>query len=1757
MLTSGVANLDFVLADTGTCTAGNSMVAGQTCAVKVLFRPRFPGVRQGAVVLSSGSGMLASARLSGIGQGGLPVLMPGRITTVAGNGQWVYRADNVAATAASIFLPTGLAVDGAGNLFFCDSSNNRVRRVDAATGTITTVAGDGTPGSAGDSGPAASAELNNPSGLALDGAGDLYIADTGNNLIRRVDAISSTITTIAGKSGASGYAGDGGRAVNATLTSPQGVALTPAGDLVIADTGDAVVRLLTLANGQIQLLAGTGQAGYNGDGIAAITARLNSPWGVAVRADGAVAIADFGNERVRLVDASGNITTMAGTGQRGFSGDGDAASMAMLSEPAAVAFDPAGDLLIADSGNNRVRGVYGAGSTITTLAGNSSEEFAGDGGAASSASLYGPYALLFDPQGNIWISDMFHNRVRQINGSLLGISYPPMRVGKQSSPVAAAMYNAGNEKLTLAAPVLNQGALDPGTTTCGQAALAPMIFCNMGVAFAPTQVGQTVLGSVSWPSDAPNVTPVDDLSGQVLSVEPTSVALSADSNPGLLGHPITLTATVTSADTNRTGTVTFTEGNQVWCTAVPLSRAGTAPCVVPSLSLGSHTFSASYSGDDNNAASTAPSFTEVIKQQPALALAVSSSPAAVTSAITLTLSAVDQTGTPTGTVIFYDGATALATVSLNGAGVASLSTSALSVGTHNLSAQYSGDGANVAGTSNLVAEQITQATTITLLSSSSASVPVGTAIVFIATVLDEQGPAPTGSVQFTDGNGAGAPLLGVAPLTTNGTAAITISTLAPGLHRIIANYSGDTDDAPSTSAALGQTVQQIATITTLSGDSDPLNAGATLHLSASVILAPGATPDGALAGTVSFRDGATVLGAATLSANGQATLAVSNLPVGPHSLTGVFSGNTNYAAGTSAVLLEVVQQTPTQVAFSANSATTLVGKPVSFTVVVTSTTGVPSGTVLFRDGTGPNAGVVGSATLDANGRANLATERLTPGSHTIVAVYSGDANYLPATSAGLQQSVQLAQPVLTLSGPAQTVDAGTVVQLFAGLAAPGVAPTGTLTLLDGATATSTLPLGTSNTYVFSTATLTLGSHLLRMSYSGDAANASAISAAVTVVVQQAPSTTSLSASANPLTQGGLLSLTATVVSESPNLSGSVRFFDGPKLLGSAPLASNGSASFSAAGFGLGTHTLVAVYTGDTNHAGSNSGPFPELVVQSSSATLSSSNNPSASGQNVTFTAQVSGVGALVPTGAVTFRDNGALLATVPLHGGGATSFSTTALAVGTHTITVSYAGDTNFASAAAQLLQTVVNASTQVTISSSANPAIYGQPLILSANVVSNGGVATGNVVFTEGNAPIGSAPLNANGSAALSSVQFSPGSHIVEANYPGDGKASPSVSTPLLFVVKQTTVLAVQSDGSPTQTLSAVTFTAVLRNAGAAAATGTVSFAEGTTVLGTAPVDGNSRAAMTLPQMSAGTHVIVASYAGDGANFSSSSPSFTQVVQLRPTVITVTGSSTDAANPQQITLIAVVRGQGSLPPSGNVTFASGLVTLGVAAVDATGVAALTVIFEQKAEPVVATYAGDLSYAASQSSATTITAGEAAQFTLTVNVPTITLVTHQHASVNVSLGSVKGFSDTVALGCLGLPFAATCTFDRDQLKLGADGTAIATLIVDTGDPLGAGSGTNASLPSGRGTTLFCLLPAGLLLGLFGGSKARKAGLRLGAALGTVGALAIVFALTVGATGCSGLHTSGTPPGTYTFKVVGTGQGSGATQAQTVTLVVTQ
>jgi sugar lactone lactonase YvrE len=279
------------------------------------------------------------------------VAADGTISTVAGTGTRGFSGSGGPAVGARLDGPRGVAVDAAGNLLVADSNNHRIRRVLAATGVIEDVAGTGTAGST-DSATATSATLNAPSALAVAADGSVYVADTGGHRIRRF-TVGGAMTTVAG-TGTAGAGGDGGPATAAQLSSPSGLALAADGTLLVADTGNHRVRSLS-PGGTLSTLAGSGTPGFQGDHGPAVTARLTGPTAVAVTPAGVVLVADTGNHRVREVSTSGTITTRAGTGSAAYGGDGLAPRGADLLRPSGLALHPSGDLLVADLGNRRVR----------------------------------------------------------------------------------------------------------------------------------------------------------------------------------------------------------------------------------------------------------------------------------------------------------------------------------------------------------------------------------------------------------------------------------------------------------------------------------------------------------------------------------------------------------------------------------------------------------------------------------------------------------------------------------------------------------------------------------------------------------------------------------------------------------------------------------------------------------------------------------------------------------------------------------------------------------------------------------------------------------------------------------------------------------------------------------------------------------------------------------------------------------------------------------------------------------------------------------------------------------------------------------------------------------------------------------------------------------------------------------------------------------------------------------------------------------
>jgi uncharacterized protein (TIGR03437 family) len=391
------------------------------------------------------------------------------ISTIAGNGSRGYSGDSGPAPAAQLNQPAAVALDSKGNLYIADSANHCVRMVSG--GNITTVAGNGTSGYTGDGGAATKAELNNPAAVAVDSSGNVYIADTGNNVIRKVSG--GNISTFAGNVGNSGnppgYGGDGGPANNlgVLFSAPAAVTLDSAGNLYIADSGNGLIREVT--GGNINSVAGSGST----------ATKLTHPIGIAFDSAGNLYIADPGNRRVYQF-SNGTLTTIAGNGALTFAGDNGPATSAALNDPTGVAVDAVGNVYIADKFNSRIRKVSPAG-TITTVAGNGRLNYTGDGGSATQAALNFPNGVATDAAGNVYIADTTNNVIRMLQPVA-----PTITSGVTNAASGATMISAGALATVMgtnfasapvtAKPPLQTSLANVSVSVNGQ--LAPVVFVN-------------------------------------------------------------------------------------------------------------------------------------------------------------------------------------------------------------------------------------------------------------------------------------------------------------------------------------------------------------------------------------------------------------------------------------------------------------------------------------------------------------------------------------------------------------------------------------------------------------------------------------------------------------------------------------------------------------------------------------------------------------------------------------------------------------------------------------------------------------------------------------------------------------------------------------------------------------------------------------------------------------------------------------------------------------------------------------------------------------------------------------------------------------------------------------------------------------------------------------------------------------------------------------------------------------------------------
>lgn len=589
-----------------------------------------------------------------------------------------------------LLLPSAIAFDAQGNLYIVETANHVIRRIDN-TGNITTVAGTGIQGYGGDGGAASAAILDSPQGLVLD-ATNLYIADTHNHRIRRVNLSTGTISTFAGSSIA-GSSGDNGSASSATLDRPVALALDNKGDLYIADSGSHRIRRIDAASGWITTVAGVGTQGYDGDNRQAASALLDSPQGLAVDANGNLYIADTHNHRIRRIDTTGMMTTVAGTGAFGYAGDSGAAASARLALPQGITIDSEGNLYLADSANHRIRRVDGISGVITTLAGDGTQDFAGDNGTSVSASLNTPHAVALSPAGLVTVADTSNQRVRQISGTsiqtIVGLG-AANSVTLSLSGSASVAYGSGS--IVAALSSTNASGNVVFTDSSGATTTVPLSSSGAVFDTSTLSAGQHTIVA-SYGGDATHLA----AQSTPFSLAITPLSITAIISPASLSYGEPVPVFIGSLS----GLLSRDRAN------VSAAFAVDAPADAP---VGSYPVKVTLNGSaaGNYIIATLPTLT-ITKARTAVALkaataalgSATNADAGQTVLFTAHVTSV-TTGAPTGIISIYDGGTLLAAGSPDSSGNMTFAAATLGSGPHSLNATYSGDSNFLSSTSPTV-----------------------------------------------------------------------------------------------------------------------------------------------------------------------------------------------------------------------------------------------------------------------------------------------------------------------------------------------------------------------------------------------------------------------------------------------------------------------------------------------------------------------------------------------------------------------------------------------------------------------------------------------------------------------------------------------------------------------------------------------------------------------------------------------------------------------------------------------------------------------------------------------------------------------------------------------------------------------------------------------------------------------------------------------------------------------------------------------
>jgi alpha-tubulin suppressor-like RCC1 family protein/sugar lactone lactonase YvrE len=505
-----------------------------------------------------------------------------QIHTIAGTGVQGFSGDGGQAVNAQLYLTTGVTVDAGGNLIVSDLGNHRLRKI-FPTGVITTIAGTGVAGFSGDGGQATSAQLNQPVSAIVDAAGNIYFSDYSNHRVRRI-ATDGSITTIAG-TGVAGFSGDGGQATSAQFNLPLGLALDGAGALYVVDRSNKRVRKINLGTGVVTTIAGTGSGTFSGDGAAATSAGIDAIGTIVFDAAGNLYIADNANHRVRRVNTSGVISTFAGTGTMGFSGDGGQAASAQLNGPYGMRFDSQGNLFVATDGDNRIRMITPAG-VISSIGGNGTTTLAANGASPLSGSVRADVDIAIDAHGDLYLANIGINQIRKIT-----------RSGPPAPTIGTATAASHQITVSFTPAPFNGGAAVTGyTATCGSTtatgATSPIVVNGLvnGTPYTCTVFAANAVGNGPASAASNSVTP---------ALPTTTTSITSSLNPAVAAQTITYTIAVSGTALTGTVAVKADGVDIVGCASLALN----ASCSTSFNTAGTRAITAHYSGDANNASS--------------------------------------------------------------------------------------------------------------------------------------------------------------------------------------------------------------------------------------------------------------------------------------------------------------------------------------------------------------------------------------------------------------------------------------------------------------------------------------------------------------------------------------------------------------------------------------------------------------------------------------------------------------------------------------------------------------------------------------------------------------------------------------------------------------------------------------------------------------------------------------------------------------------------------------------------------------------------------------------------------------------------------------------------------------------------------------------------------------------------------------------------------------------------------------------------